>query len=270
MQLRGSVAVVAGASSGIGEATALALAKAGAKVVLVARRLDRLEELAETIEQRGGVALAVKCDVTDPERVSALPSVVEEAFGPCDVLVNSAGVPGGGSLIDLSYEQIEKVVRVNLLGVMFGTRAFLPGMQARRRGHIVNVASLAGRFAPPGAAIYSATKHGVVAFSESLHYEALDHGVRITSVNPGLVSTEGFPQDHVPPRLVMKVERVADAIVKAVREGAGPEVSVPRWIAPLQAFRVITPPLYRWGVRSIRSAGFKSTQATKDRRRGEP
>ncbi len=261
MELKGSVVVVTGASAGIGEATALAFARAGAKVVVAARRLDRLETLVETIERHGGTALAVRCDVTDPERVAALPAVVEEACGPCTVLVNNAGIPGGGEFAGLSYEQIEKVVRVNLLGVMFGTRAFLPGMQARNRGHIVNVASIAGRFAAPGASVYTATKHGVVAFSESLSYEAADHGVKVTSVNPGFVATEGFPQDRLPPRLVMKVERVAGTIVRAVREGAGAEIMVPRWVGPLQAFRVLTPPLYRWGVRTVRATGVKATKA---------
>jgi len=115
----------------------------------------------------------------------------------------------------------------------------------------VNVASIAGRFAAPGAALYTATKHAVVAFSESLHYEAADRGVLVTSVNPGFVDTEGFPQGHLPDRLVLKVDRVAETIVKVVRDGIAPEYSVPRWIAPFQAFRVLTPPLYHWAVGRI-------------------
>jgi NADP-dependent 3-hydroxy acid dehydrogenase YdfG len=261
MQLRGAVAVVTGASAGIGEATAFALANRGAKVVLAARRVERLEEIARTIESAGGRALAVGCDVGDPDRLAALPAVVGEAFGPCDILVNNAGVPGGGDFAELGFEQIERIVRVNVLGVMFGTRAFLPGMLKRRHGHIVNIASLAGRFAIPGAAVYTASKHAVVAFSESLNYDTEPLGVRVTSVNPGLVATEGFSQGTMPPRIVMQPERVADAIVRVVREDIAPELSVPRWIGPLQAFRVLTPPLYRWGVRTARSAGFKATRA---------
>lgn len=255
MELRGRVVVVTGASSGIGEATAVAFAKRGATVVLAARRLERLEELAERIERAGSRALAVKCDVIEPEQLERLEDVVAEAFGGTDVLVNNAGIPGGGAFAELTYEQIEKVVRVNELGVLYGCRAFLPGMQRRGRGHIVNVASIAGRFAAPGAALYTATKHAVVAFSESLHYEAGDRGVLVTAVNPGFVDTEGFPQGHLPDKLVMKTERVAEAIVKVVRDGIAPEYTVPRWIAPLQAFRVLTPPLYRWGVRTVRRAG---------------
>ena len=118
----------------------------------------------------------------------------------------------------------------------------------------MNVASLAGRFAAPGASVYSATKHAVVAFSESLDYDTAPRGVLITAVNPGFVATEGFPQTEVPGRLVMPASRVAEAIVKVVRDDISPEYSVPRWIAPLQAFRVLTPPLYRWGVRLVRGS----------------
>ena len=252
MELKGAVVVVTGASSGIGESTALAFAKAGSRVVLAARRKERLDDLAEKIGSKGGTALAVRCDVSDPDQVDSLPAVVEGAFGRCDVLVNNAGVRGAGEFATLTYEQIQDIVRVNLLGVMYCSRAFLPGMQRRRRGHIVNVASLAGRFAAPGAAVYSATKHAVVAFSEALSYDAADHHVLVTSVNPAFVDTEGFPQGHLSRRFVMKVDRVSEAIVKVVAEGISPEYSVPRWVSPLQAFRVLTPPLYRWGVRKVR------------------
>jgi len=261
VELRGAVAVVTGASSGIGEAAAVALARRGAKVVLAARRLDRLEDLADRIERAGGTAIAMRCDVGVPDQLESLPAVVAEAIGPCDILVNNAGVPGGGTFIELGYEQIERVVRVNVLGVMYGTRAFLPGMLKRGRGHVVNMASLAGRFATPGAAVYSATKHAVVAFSEALDYETQGEGVRVTSINPGLVATEMFRHESLHPRLVMRTERVAEAIVRVVRDGIAPEYFVPGWIAPFQAFRVLTPPLYRWGVRQIRRSGYRSTHA---------
>jgi short-subunit dehydrogenase len=261
MELRGRVVVVTGASAGIGEATAVAFARRGAKVVLAARRLDRLEELAARIERAGGHALAMKVDVTEHEQLGHLPRIVEEAYGPTDVLVNNAGVPGGGRFGELTYEQIERIVRVNLLAVIEGTRAFLPGMRRRGHGHIVNVASLAGRFAAPGASVYAATKHGVVAFSESLHYEVEPDGLFVTAVNPGFVSTEGFPQEDLDPRLVLDVDRVSEAIVRVVRRGIAPEYSVPRWVASLQAFRVLTPPLYRWGMRRVRRAGRTASPA---------
>lgn len=254
MDLRGAVVVVTGSSSGIGEATALRFARSGSTLVLAARRLERLEALAARIASRGGRALAVACDVTEAADVAGLVERTHLAFGRCDVLVNNAGIPGGGPFRDLGAEQIERVVRVDLLGVLLVTKAFLPGMLERRTGHVVNVASLAGRFATPGSSVYGAAKHAVVAFSESLSYEVKPFGVLVTSVNPGLVATEGFPQTDIPSRLVMPADRVARTIVDVVGRGRTPEVSVPRWVSPLQAFRVLTPPLYRWGVeRAARS-----------------
>jgi short-subunit dehydrogenase len=261
VDLSGATAVITGASAGIGEATAVAFARRGTRVVLAARRLDRLEELAERIQEHGGTALAVRCDVGDQKQVAALPVVVREAFGRCDVLVNNAGIPGGGEFADLSLEQIEEVVRVNLLGVLYGTRAFWPAMTAQGRGHVVNVASLAGCFATPGASIYTATKHAVVAFSEALNYEGEPRGVLVTAVNPGFVPTEGFPATDRPSFLTLTPDRVAGAIVRVVREGIAPELMVPRWVGPLQGFRVLTPGLYRWGVRKARETGMKATRA---------
>ncbi|MGZ4150768.1 MAG: SDR family NAD(P)-dependent oxidoreductase, partial [Actinomycetota bacterium] len=232
----------------------VAFARRGAKVVLAARRRERLEDLADRIERAGGRALALACDVTHREEVERLPANVEEAFGPTDVLINNAGVPGGGDFADLSPEQIEKVVRVNLLGVLWGTYAFLPGMLARGHGHIVNVASLAGRFAPPGAAVYAATKFGVIGFSEALHFETEPRGVLVTAVSPGFVATEGFPQ-RGRSLTVLEMPTVTDAIVRVVRKEIAPEASVPRWAAPFQAFRILTPPLYRWGMRQARRIG---------------
>jgi short-subunit dehydrogenase len=263
MQLKGAVAVVTGASSGIGEATATALAQRGAKVVLAARRKERLDDLADRITRAGGTALAIHCDVTDREQLASLPAVVKEAFGPCDVLVNNAGVPGGGEFAKLTYTQIEAIIDVNVLGVMYGTRAFLPGMLKRGHGHIVNIASLAGRFATPGASVYGASKHAVVAFSESLFYEVEAQGVLVTAVNPGFVVTESFPLEGMDRRLILTMERVAGAVVRVVRDDIAPELSVPRYIGPLQAFRVLTPPLYRWGVRRARDIGLKGTKAAK-------
>jgi uncharacterized protein len=249
MDLRDANVVVTGASSGIGEATAIAFARRGARAILVARRKDRLDAVAARIERAGGRAIAWTCDVTDLARVEKLPGLVTELTGkPVDVLVNNAGIAGGGSFLELSHDRIDEVVRVNLLGVMHVTRVFLPGMLSRRSGHVINVASLAGRFAVPGAAVYSATKHGVVALSESLDVSTRRHGVLVTSVNPAYVPTEGFPATNRPSLLTLTPERVADAIVKVAREGISPEYSIPRWAAAMQAFRILTPPLYRWGL----------------------
>lgn len=264
MELRGATAVITGASSGIGEATALAFARRGARVVLAARRLDRLEELAARIERHGGTALAVRCDVGEPEQVAALPVVVREAFGGCDVLVNNAGIPGGGEFADLSLEQIEEVVRVNLLGVLYGTRAFWPAMTAQGRGHVVNVASLAGRFATPGASIYSATKHAVVAFGESLQLTA--GPVLVTTVLPGFIPTEGF-SGAGPSILRVTAGQVAEAIVGAVIAGTSGEVFVPRWVRPLELFRIVTPGLYH---RAVAAGARRSRAGDTDARTRHP
>ena len=255
--------MVTGASSGIGWETALAFARRGATVVGAARRKERLEQLAGAIEQSGGKALSVECDVSELEQVDSLRRAVDEAFGRCDVLVNNAGVPGGGPFTKLSVEQIERVVRINYLGVLYCTKAFLPGMLESRRGHIVNVASLAGRYAVPGSSVYSSTKHAVVAFSEALYYELASEGVLVTTVNPSFVRTEGFSSgdiEKLPKAVVLEPEQVADAIVNVVSEGKAPEVSVPRWMASMQSVRVLAPALYRRELTRMARRGVSTRQ----------
>ena len=247
MNLRGAIVVITGASSGIGRATAIAFARAGSTLVLAARREDRLRALAGEIEDHGGRALVLRTDVIRDEDVAALRDGSLAAFGRCDVLVNDAGVPGGGPFAQASPERIELIVRTNLMGVLSVTKAFLPSMLASRRGHVVNVGSIAGRVAIPGVAVYSATKHAVVAFSESLHAEVAALGVLVTAVNPGLVRTEGFPQVGFPGVLLVRPERVADTIVRVARKGIAPEVSVPRSAGALQG---LAPPLFRAAVRA--------------------
>jgi short-subunit dehydrogenase len=265
MDLRGAVVTVTGASAGIGWSTAWAFASRGSIVVVSARRADRLERLAGAIAERGGTAAAIACDVRDRASVEALRDEVSGRFGRCDVLVNDAGVPGGGRFLDLSIDAIEQVVQTNLMGVIHGTKAFLPGMVERGRGHVVNVASLAGRFAVPGSAVYSATKHAVVAFSEALHYEIGGSGCLVTAVNPGLVATERFRHDDVRGRgggrLVMEPERVAAVIVDVVRAGRAPEVFVPRLAGAGQALRILAPPLYRYAMRKAAASGIRPSKA---------
>jgi len=207
------------------------------------------------------------CDVGDWPQVEGLARRVRADFGRCDVLVNNAGVPGGGSFTDLSIEEVERIVRVNYLGVLYGTKAFLPMMLEARRGHVVNVASLAGRFALPGAAVYTSTKHAVVALSEALHFELSPRGILVTTVNPGTVATEGFPHRDMAERgssVLMRPERVADTIVKVVRSGKAPEVSVPRWLAALQIFRLVTPPFYRFVLQRAVKRGLRATNVREE------
>jgi short-subunit dehydrogenase len=267
VDLAGAVAVVTGASSGIGRATAWGLALRGATVVPTARRIDRLEDLATRIGARGGTAHPLACDVSSWPSVEDLRDRVSRLLGRCDVLVNNAGIPGGGPFEHLSIEQIEKVVATNYLGVLYCTKAFLPMMLERRRGHVVNVASLAGRFALPGSAVYGSTKHAVVAFSESLDLDLAPRGVRVTAVNPGLVSTERFPHRDAAEagglrsRMVMRPERIATAIIRVVERGIAPELSVPRWLGSLQAVRVLAPALYRAGLRRATRGVIRTTRA---------
>lgn len=263
MDLAGKVVVVTGASSGIGHATARAFAREGATVVVAARREERLRELVDGIERRGGRALAVRCDVSDWSDVLALADRVRTEVARCDVLVNNAGIPGGGPFDRIEIDRIEAIVRTNFLGVLYGTKAFLPLLFEAGDAHVVNVASLAGRFAVPGASVYTATKHAVVAFSESLHFELARKGVRVTAVNPGIVKTEGFPHEDAKERRPggpIPVERVAELIVSVVRTGKAPEVSIPRWLAAMQAVRVLAPPVYRFGLERATRGSLRSTR----------
>jgi NADP-dependent 3-hydroxy acid dehydrogenase YdfG len=188
--LEGRVAAITGASSGIGEATALALADAGAAVALGARRLDRIEALAERIGSDGGSAIAFEVDVTDEQASNAFVAAARERLGGLDVLVNNAGVMLLGPVGGADTEHWRRMVEVNLLGLLYCTHAALPLMAEGGGGHIVNLSSVAGRHARAGAAVYNMTKFGVTAFSEALRQEALHSNIRVTCVEPGFVETE--------------------------------------------------------------------------------
>jgi len=189
--IEGRVAVVTGASSGIGEAVARSLADAGAAVVLAARRTERLEALARHIRESGGEALPVPTDVTREEDVRNMVAAGRDAFGPIDILVNNAGLMPLSPMSEVRLYDWTKMVDVNVKGVLHGIAAVLPEMMERRSGHIVNVGSLAGRRPFPGAAVYSATKFAVRALSWGMHLElGAEHGIRVTDIQPGLVSTE--------------------------------------------------------------------------------
>lgn len=188
--LQGKVALVTGASSGIGEATALALAAEGALVALAARRMDRLEGLVRQITDAGGTALALACDVADEAQVNQAVQAVQEKWGRLDILINSAGIAVLGPVLGSDTSEWRSVFAVNVLGLMYATHAALPLMKAQGGGHVVNISSTASRSAPSGMSVYCASKWAVNAFSESLRQEAIAYKVRVTVIEPGMVASE--------------------------------------------------------------------------------
>jgi NADP-dependent 3-hydroxy acid dehydrogenase YdfG len=189
-ELSGKAVAITGASSGIGEATALTLAKAGASVALGARRKDRIDELAARIEDVGGTAVALEVDVSDEAAARGFIEAAHERLGRLDTLVNNAGVMLLGPVEQADSEDWRTMINVNLLGLMYCTHAALPIMLGQESGDIVNISSVAGRFARAGNAVYAATKFGVGAFSEGLRNEITERGVRVTLIEPGFVETE--------------------------------------------------------------------------------
>lgn len=191
-----TVALVTGASSGIGEATAVSLAAAGAAVAIAARRKDRLETLATRIEAAGSQCLVLEVDVTDEGQVRDMVEQTVREFGRLDTLVNNAGVMLLGPVQDAPTEEWRRMVQLNLLGLFYSTRAALPHLlnaaerDPRHVADVVNVSSVAGRVARLGNAVYAATKFGVVAFSESLRQEVTERHVRVTIIEPGATVTE--------------------------------------------------------------------------------
>jgi NADP-dependent 3-hydroxy acid dehydrogenase YdfG len=195
-KLHGTVALVTGASSGIGEATALALTAEGAAVALLARRRDRLDALKQRIESTGGTALAVEADVSDQQQATAAVSTVVAELGRLDTVVNNAGLMLIGPAAKADPADWDKMLSVNVAGLLYVTRASLPHLIAaaadspRGVADVVNISSTAGRVARPGNAVYALTKFGVGAFSEAIRQEVLGQRVRVSLVEPGTVQTE--------------------------------------------------------------------------------
>ncbi|MFW3169152.1 SDR family NAD(P)-dependent oxidoreductase [Geodermatophilus sp. CPCC 206100] len=188
--LTGKVALVTGASSGIGEATAVALAEAGAAVAIGARRRDRLDALSARMADGGARVLALDLDVTEEASCRAAVRRTREELGGLDVLVNNAGVMLLGTIVGADPEDWRRMMATNVLGLMYTTSAAIDGMLAQGSGDIVNVSSVAGRTARKGAGVYNASKWAVNAFSESLRQEVTARGVRVSLVEPGAVATE--------------------------------------------------------------------------------
>jgi len=227
--LRGKVALVTGASSGIGEATAYALAAEGACVAASARRPDRLEAVAKRIQERGGQVMTIVADVADEKQANEMVNKAAERWGRLDIVVNNAGVMLLGKISGANTEDWRRMVGVNELGLMYTTHAALPFLQKQKSGHIVNISSVAGRTARAGSGAYNMTKWGVVAFSEALRQEVLEDNIRVTVIEPGAVATElqshitdpdakRQTQEWVQSIQPLQSEDIANAIIYAVTQ----------------------------------------------------
>jgi NAD(P)-dependent dehydrogenase (short-subunit alcohol dehydrogenase family) len=222
------VAVVTGASSGIGAATSRLLARRGWTTVLLARREELLRELAR--ETNGEYEV---CDVADRDAVEAAAARVRERHPLVHLLVNNAGIPARAGFLDADPETIENTLRVNYLGGVWCLRAFLPALEAAAPADVVNVVSVAGVVAFPPSGPYSASKHAQLAFSRATAAQLRPRGIRVHTVKPGFVETEGFPQKWLPRgarRFVVGPERIAAHIVTSVEKGRG-ETTVPAYYA---------------------------------------
>lgn len=188
------VIVITGASSGIGEASAIEFAKRKCTVVLVSRRKDKLDDVAKKLVEYGSETLVCQCDVSQKNQVEQMSKTILDKFGHIDILVNNAGFAIYGSVKDLKTEEIESQMSTNYLGMVYCIKAFLPKMLEQKSGHIVNVASVAASFGLPGIASYCASKFAMLGFSEGLYHELKGTGVGITVVSPIMVKTNFF--DH--------------------------------------------------------------------------
>lgn len=227
------IAVVTGASSGIGAEIARALTRRGWHCVLLARREDRLQALATELEAEYEV-----CDVTDRAAVEAVASRRPRV----DLLVNNAGVPARASFLE---GDVETAMRTNYLGGIWCLRAFLPALEAAAPSDVVNIVSVAGTVALPASGPYAASKHAQLAFSRSMAVELRSRGIRVHTVKPGFVETEGFPQSWLPAparRLVIGPERIAAHVVDSLEHGRG-ETTIPRYYAVASVLQALAPNL---------------------------
>jgi NAD(P)-dependent dehydrogenase (short-subunit alcohol dehydrogenase family) len=232
------VAVVTGASSGIGAATARALSSRGWLCVLLARRKDRLRALADEI----GGEIEV-CDVTDREAVEQTAARVRQRHPAIALLVNNAGVAGRASFLDGDPAAIENVMRTNYLGSVWCLRAFLPALEAAAPSDVVNIVSVAGTFALPISGPYAASKHAQLAFSRATAAQLRSKRIRVHTVKPGFVETEGFPQSWLPQqaqRLVLGPDAIAAHVLQSLDRGRG-ETTVPRYYAVASLLQTAMP-----------------------------
>ena len=213
--IEGKVVVITGASSGLGEATARHLSAQGATVVLGARRTDRIEALAGELSASGGKALAIATDVTHCDQVERLVDAGAQTYGRIDVMINNAGLMPQAPLDRLKIDEWERMIDVNIKGVLYGIAAALPHMKRQKAGHFINVSSVAGHKVGQGFAVYAATKYAVRALSEGLRQEVKPYNIRTTVISPGAVATE-LPNTATDPDSADRVRKFyADVAIPA-------------------------------------------------------
>jgi NAD(P)-dependent dehydrogenase (short-subunit alcohol dehydrogenase family) len=240
-QVEKRIAVVTGASSGIGAELVRGLTGHGWHCVLLARREDRLRTLAA--ETGGEYEL---CDVSDRAAVEAVAARVLERHPRIHLLVNNAGIPARASFLDGDPESIERAMRTNYFGSVWCLRAFLPGLEAAAPADVVNIVSVAGVVAFPPSGPYSASKHAQLAFSRTAAAELRNRGIRVHTVKPGFVETEGFPQSELPAllrRIVVGPEKIAQHVLDSLERGRG-ETTVPRFYAPAAPLQALLPNVF--------------------------
>ncbi len=212
--IAGKIVVITGASSGLGEATARHLSEQGAVVVLGARRIDRINALAKELAGSEGKAFAVQTDVTQCEQVKKLVETAVEKYGRIDVMINNAGLMPHSPLERLKIDDWDRMIDVNIKGVLYGIAAALPYMQKQKSGHIINVSSVAGHKVRPAGAVYAATKHAVLALSEGLRQEVKPYNIRTTVISPGAIATE-LPNSVTEPDIADNVREIYEIAIPA-------------------------------------------------------
>lgn len=253
--------VITGASGGIGAEIAKLCAASGANLVLLARRLDKLEQLQSELQQKHNVKVDVfQLDVSNTDQVQAVFRQIFETIGDIDILVNNAGFGVFREAHEASIDEIKGMFEVNVVGLMACTSMVLPKMRARRFGHIINIASQAGKIATPKSSVYSATKHAVLGYTNSLRMELTDYNVQVTSVNPGPIATNFFNIADEQGTYVKNVQRfilqpefvarkVVDSMLTKTRE-----INLPRWMNMGSVVYVLFPRLFeRIGKRVLNS-----------------
>ena len=274
MELEGAVGILTGASRGLGVHLADHLAACGVDLALAARSADELESTAARVTAKGVRALALPTDVTDGAQLAALVEKASTELGPVDLLVNNAGVEQIGYFHTMEPAAIERVIAVNLTAAEVLTRMVLPGMIERKRGHVVNVSSAAGKTAMPYNTVYSSTKHALVGFSWSLREEVKPHGIGVSVVCPTFVSTgmfQAWGAGKRPPGLagVVGGDRVADATIAAIREDRAEVIVAPPLARMVDVFHAISPELTTEAARRSGLYAFLEAEARRQSGRSE-